>query len=509
MIYDSIMAEYEEAYRMRVDRNGPRDLTWTPGYKMPWPRLTKMLNGLRAGMHVVAARPSVGKTAYAVNLIRFWCDNGIKVVFNSLDMPRKEAMRRFLTERSRVSLRKACFSPTETDLKALADAREEISKWPLTFVEIRDVDEFKSFCMIEKAAGRLQIVVIDYLQLMHSRRLGREDAVEYARISYVSDAVKSLANELEVPVIALCQLNRESTKSDRAGSMPGLADLRGSGSIEQDAFTVTILHRDQRVVDGWASTPPRRLIPGGLDPRAQIYGADDLDAVWWILCKAQNGGTGMFPFVPRKNTSPGIWATATHAPPKAQPAMAPRSAQRWTIRRSSRACMPIGGTIRWRLFSSSRARSLRTATNTRPPPKRRLSRRSTCRRRKRQSTAFLRIPSTSTIQNCEGRKMRLKKDSNYQTREMLLDRIARQRETILELNEQVRELKSSVSAMKYDAIVRDNQQLRTAVEQLRKVFNAEHDLRMEISRNVHSIMLAANDVLRDLTAVHEKMSGRV
>ena len=79
--------------------------------------------------------------------------------------------------------------------------------------------------MAEKAAGRLGVVVVDYLQLMHARALGREDAVEYARVSYVSDTLKRLANELHVPVIALAQLNRESTKPEASGSR-----LRRSGS---------------------------------------------------------------------------------------------------------------------------------------------------------------------------------------------------------------------------------------------------------------------------------------
>ena len=83
-VFDEIMAEYDEAYRMRVDPNGPRDLKWTPGIKMPWPKMTEFMNGLRPGLHVVAARPSVGKTAFAVNLMHFWLETGTPVVFCSL-----------------------------------------------------------------------------------------------------------------------------------------------------------------------------------------------------------------------------------------------------------------------------------------------------------------------------------------------------------------------------------------------------------------------------------------
>lgn len=304
-VFDGLLAEYDEAHRMRVAADGPRDLTWTPGIKMPWPKMTTVLNGLRSGLHVVAARPSVGKTSFAVNLMRYWCDNGVPVLFNSLDMPRAAALGRFVAERSRVSFRKALFSPTRQDLDDMRKAVDIMAGWPLSVVEIRDVDEFRTMCKIEQAAGRLGVVVVDYLGLMHARALGREDSVEYARVSYVSDTLKSIANELHVPVVALAQLNREVTKTDAGGRMPGLADLRGSGSIEQDAYTVTILHRDQYVCDKWAndanySGVVRQLTPGAADNPGYSYGASDLDCIWWVLCKAQNGPTGKLPFLVRK-----------------------------------------------------------------------------------------------------------------------------------------------------------------------------------------------------------------
>lgn len=308
-VFAEIMAEYEEAYKMRVDPNGPRDLKWTPGLKMPWPKMTEFMNGLRPGLHVVAARPSVGKTAFAVNLMHFWLEKGTPVVFCSLDMATREVLRRYIAEKARVSARKAAFSPTKTDLESMRAAIAEMSDWPLSVVETRDVDDLRTLCMIEKSANRLGVVVVDYLQLMHARALGREDAVEYARVSYVSDTLKRLANELNVPVVALAQLNRESTKQDQQGRLPGLADLRGSGAIEQDAFTVTILHRDAAVVEKWrglaASRGPdyervARLIPGTLENPQYRYNFDDLDPVWWIFCKAQNGPTGKLPFLVRK-----------------------------------------------------------------------------------------------------------------------------------------------------------------------------------------------------------------
>lgn len=304
-VFADIMGEYEEAHKMRVDENGPRNLHWTPGIKLPWQRMTEMMGGLRPGLHIVAARPSVGKTAFAVNLMHFWCESGTPVLFCSLDMPVAEVLRRYIAEGARVSSRKAAFSPTRADLDAMREAVKRMETWPLTVVETRDVDDLRTQCMVDKAAGKLGVVVIDYLQLLHARALGREDAVEYARVSYVSDTLKRLANELRTPVVALAQLNRDSAKGDNAGRLPGLADLRGSGAIEQDAFTVAILHRDQATVDKWRKggenvERAKRLIPGTVDNPSYRYNLDDIDPVWWVLCKAQNGPTGALPFVVRK-----------------------------------------------------------------------------------------------------------------------------------------------------------------------------------------------------------------
>ena len=301
-LLDRCIADAHEAYKMRVDPNGPRDLNWTPGYKMPWPELTGMMGGLEPGLHVIAARPSVGKTSFAVNLLRFWLDMKYRVTVNSLDMTEAAIAWRFLSERARVSIRKARFSPTLHDISALESARDCCAAAStLSLCQIRDVDQFRSYCRIAKAAGRLGIVVVDYLGLMHSRNVNNGN--EYERVSYVSDALKSLALDLAVPVVALAQLNREVAKSDTK-RMPGLSDLRGSGSIEQDAYTVTLLHRDERVVNGtWRENPPVQLMPrpANYRPGMPIYGIDALDSVWAIVCKAQNYGTGQLPFVVRKN----------------------------------------------------------------------------------------------------------------------------------------------------------------------------------------------------------------
>lgn len=290
-IYREILEEYRTAYQKRIVE---KDLRWSPGLKMPWPALTALMNGLEPGLGIIAARPSVGKTLFAVNLMRYWCDTGIHVVFNTLDMQSKALLRRFIAERARVSISKARFSPTKFDLSAMEKAATACAAYPLQAVAIKDVDEFRTFCMIERAAGRCQIAVVDYLGLLHSTKV--DNGNEYARVSYVSGALKNLSNELGIPVIALCQLNRDVAKSD-SNREPGLVDLRGSGSIEQDAFWVILLHRQDDVVNGtWRTSPPVQLTDGS-NPASVL----DLDSIFVILCKAQNGKLGKMPFVFRKN----------------------------------------------------------------------------------------------------------------------------------------------------------------------------------------------------------------
>ena len=288
-----IMEEYKLAHQKRIVE---KNLSWTPGHRFPWSPMTAMMNGLEPGLGIIAARPSVGKTLFALNLIRFWCDTGVHVCFDSLDMEQRSLIRRFIAERARVSIKKARFSPTNADLAAMREATEEINGWPLDFTEIRDVDEFAAHVQIERAAGRAQIVVVDYLGLMHSAKI--DNAREYDRVSYVSDQLKALANREKIPVIALAQLNREVTKSED-GRLPTLADLRGSGLIEQDAFWVAFLHRDDRVVNGtWKENPPYQLVPEGAKYPATM---NALDSIHFVLAKSQNGELGSLPFVFRKN----------------------------------------------------------------------------------------------------------------------------------------------------------------------------------------------------------------
>jgi replicative DNA helicase len=201
--------------------------------------------GLQPGtLIVLAARPSVGKTAFALNIAGTAATKyQRKVAFFSLEMPSDQLALRLLAAEAKLDWRKITqgnLGRYEWDKIAVhADRISQASIWlddnfVLTPVELR------SKCRKIQRESGLDLVVIDYLQLMHapSDRPGQSREQEIATISR---SLKALANELKIPIVALSQLNRGVEK--RKGEPPMLSDLRESGAIEQDADIVMFLHR--------------------------------------------------------------------------------------------------------------------------------------------------------------------------------------------------------------------------------------------------------------------------
>jgi replicative DNA helicase len=212
------------------------------------------LDEITAGMHkseliIVAARPSVGKTAFALNLLRnMVCGPGHSAFFVSLEQSRIELAERLLCCQARVDshrLRKGSLSTD--DMERLIEAGGVLRNARL-FI---DDTAAQGLTRIAANARRLkrregiEIIVIDYLQLIEpeNRRDPRQE-----QVAQISRRLKTLAKELNIPVVALAQVNRSS--EDRQDHRPRLADLRESGSIEQDADTVLLLHRPDRYEPG-------------------------------------------------------------------------------------------------------------------------------------------------------------------------------------------------------------------------------------------------------------------
>ncbi len=208
--------------------------------------LDEMLGGFQPGQLIIlAARPSMGKTAFALNI----CDhaaveNKTSTLFVSLEMGRVELAERLLWSRARVDgsrLRKGNNLGTR-ELTLLGKAYNEFSQSPI-FIDdtpARDVLQITASARRLKMRNNLGMIVLDYIQLVDSED-SRDSRQE--QIAKISRRLKALARSLKIPVIALSQLNR--AVENREDRRPRMADLRESGAIEQDADIVLLLHRPE------------------------------------------------------------------------------------------------------------------------------------------------------------------------------------------------------------------------------------------------------------------------
>jgi replicative DNA helicase len=209
--------------------------------------LDKLTSGLQPGnVFIIAARPSMGKTALGMNIAESVAINSGKPVgVFSLEMSAEELIKRMLCSRGKVNLRKLADGFTGTrDADALTRAAAELEKAPLFIDDTAGltIQQVRSRARRMKLQHDVALIVIDYLQLMRapSRRADDSRQVEVADIS---SGVKALAKELRVPIIVLSQLNRQPEQREQG--KPKLSDLRESGSIEQDADIVGLLVRPE------------------------------------------------------------------------------------------------------------------------------------------------------------------------------------------------------------------------------------------------------------------------
>ncbi len=209
------------------------------------------LDQMTAGMHpgdliIVAGRPGMGKTAFALNVAINACNHTkLPTAVFSLEMPKDQLVRRMLCSEARVDgsrLRTAKLA--RDDWPKLANAAGVLSELPVW------IDDTPSLAIMElrakarrlRSEAGLGLIVVDYLQLMRS---GFRNESREQEISEISRFLKSLAKELEIPVIALSQLNRGVESRGNKDKRPQLSDLRESGAIEQDADTILFIYRDE------------------------------------------------------------------------------------------------------------------------------------------------------------------------------------------------------------------------------------------------------------------------
>ncbi len=215
--------------------------------------LDRLTNGLHPGqMIVLAARPAIGKSTLALDIARSASiKHGLTSVIFSLEMSRNEITMRMLSAEARVPLQNMRKGQMrDEDWQKLAATMGKISSAPLFIDDSPNMSlmEIRAKCRRLKQRHDLKLVIIDYLQLMSS---GKRVESRQQEVSEFSRALKLLAKELEVPVIAISQLNRGAEQ--RTDKKPMLSDLRESGAIEQDADVVILLHRE----DAYERESPR------------------------------------------------------------------------------------------------------------------------------------------------------------------------------------------------------------------------------------------------------------
>lgn len=247
----------QETYA-RLEAHDGRHLT---GLETGYYELDDMTNGLQNGeMIIIAARPSMGKTALALNMAEhIGASSHHPVAVFSLEMGKQQLAQRLLCSRGGVDshkVRKHNLSPDEFGQLALAVG--ELSESPLYIDDTPGLTLLALRAKARRLAARhdIKAVFIDYLQLMSARAESRQQEV-----SVLSRGIKAMARELDVPVICLSQLNR--SPEGREGHRPRMSDLRESGSIEQDADVVMLLHREDyyhRGEDDYQETNTAELI---------------------------------------------------------------------------------------------------------------------------------------------------------------------------------------------------------------------------------------------------------
>lgn len=212
-----------------------------------WAMLNDFIGGFRPGaLYIIGARPAVGKSVVAVNMAFQLAQHGA-VSFHSLEMSKREIVNRLFASVCNVSMdRLEKRNLSDNDWQRIAQSRDKVSR-PIAIADKsgQTLVEVRAFARQVGRKQKLVGIVVDYLQLMQDTERGRS---RYEAVTAISNGLKILARDLEVPVIALAQLNRQI--EGRKDTAPGLSDLRDSGAIEQDADVVILLNRERALDDG-------------------------------------------------------------------------------------------------------------------------------------------------------------------------------------------------------------------------------------------------------------------
>jgi replicative DNA helicase len=233
-------------------------------------RVDRLTNGLHKGqLSIIAARPGIGKTAYAAQVGYYVARQKIGVLFFSVEMPRDDIMRRILCAESGVSASRMVRGELhDREWGPLTEVTQEIAKAPLwvddtpgmSALHVRSV-VMRRLAMRKEKEPPLGLVIVDYMQKLAPIDERKERRLQVAQSS---ELLRRIATDLKLPVIACAQLNRDNEKGGKP-RRPALSDLRECGDIENDAFVVQLLHRERNynASDEYSEDPvPAEIILG-------------------------------------------------------------------------------------------------------------------------------------------------------------------------------------------------------------------------------------------------------
>ena len=274
-----------------IEANRQRSKDAIIGLDTGYQELNEFTFGFQKGeLIILAARPAVGKSAFALNIAEKAARNvGAHIAFFSLEMGLDQLSMRLLSICSNVKLSKIRSGDmNEEEITRLLAGRVTLNNLNIYLDETttNNMEDIKIQCRKLSREGKLDFIIVDYLQLMATSKDSKNS--EYAEVSALSRSLKLLARELNVPVLALSQLSRAvETRKDDDGkvgnSKPQLSDLRSSGSIEQDADIVMFLHADKINEDASKKVTQRKI---------EV-----------IIAKNRQGMTGSFPLLFRGDYS--------------------------------------------------------------------------------------------------------------------------------------------------------------------------------------------------------------
>lgn len=292
-----------EEVRILLEQESRRDNNGVTGVETGYPRINQLTHGWQKGsLNILAARPSVGKSAFALNLALKSAEcTHQPVAFFSCEMSRADVMKRLLSAKSLVPMDNiATARLSQRDREKIASAFDDIKRIPLYFDDTSNIklsDLIAKSTKLKKDNPNLCLIVVDYIGLITVE--GHYDS-RSLEVGIVTKALKQLARDLNIAVIALSQLNRDVDKLPN--HKPTMANLRESGNIEQDADTVMLMYRSDYYKDqndgkeqrkGFGGESYRDKLQAQVDNQnAQGKNTGGISVVDINFAKNRNGMTG-------------------------------------------------------------------------------------------------------------------------------------------------------------------------------------------------------------------------